>query len=339
MRAGVSVRPVLARRSATDPPAAVRRKSVALVDRRGHSGAVVDPLAVEAWIRGHAEPVGAIQLVHQQPWATVLRVPLADGAAWFKACAPVQEFEPRLTAELFARWPDRVAEVLGYDEERAWLLLADAGEPVGTFGNPPQAWLAALPRYAELQRGEAAHAPEHLAHGVPDLRLATLPAHYQELLGLDLPLERDEVRQLRDFAPRFAELCAELAAHGVPETIQHDDLHHANLYVRGGRARVLDWGDASISHPFVSLVVTFRFLEERTGLTPGDRWFARLRDAYLEPWGRDLGEVFALAVRVGTFARPIAYIRQRAALPQEERPLFDTDFSTVLRRAVARTPG
>jgi hypothetical protein len=300
---------------------------------------VMDAFAVEAWIRGHAEPVGAIETVHEQPWATVLRVPLAGGVAWFKACAPVQAFEPHLTAELFARWPDRVAEILAYDEERAWLLLADAGRPVGDLGNPPEAWLGALPRYAELQHGEAAHAREHLAHGVPDLRLATLPARYQELLRLELPLAREELGRLWDFAPRLGELCEELAAYGVPATIQHDDLHHANLYARGGRFRVLDWGDASIAHPFASLVVTFRFLEERTRLAPGDPWFRRLRDAYLEPWGRDLGAAFALAVRVGSFARAIAYLRQRAALPPAERPVFDTDFTVVLRRAVAQTLG
>ncbi len=299
--------------------------------------AVVDWLAVEEWIRVHAEPVGTIETVQERPWATVLRVPLAAGVAWFKACAPVQAFEPRLTADLYARWPDRVAEVLGYDEERAWLLLADAGRPVGAFGNPPEAWLAALPLYAELQLGEAAYAREHLVRGVPDLRLETLPARYDELLQLDLPLEREETRQLRDFAPRLLELCDELATYDVPETIQHDDLHHANLYAHGSCVRVLDWGDASISHPFASLVVTFRFLEKRAQLAPDDPWFARLRDAYLEPWGRDLGDVFALAIRVGTFARPIAYMRQRIALPSEERPLFDTDFWTVLRRAVAET--
>jgi hypothetical protein len=297
----------------------------------------VDPLAVEEWVRGHVDPAGPLQTVHVEPWATVLRVPLAGGVAWFKACAPVQAFEPRLTVELSARWPDRVPQVLGWDEERAWLLLADAGRPVGDLGNPPEAWLTALPRYGELQHGEAVHVREHLAHGVPDLRVATLPARYQELLRLELPLEREEVRRLRDFGPRFAELCQELDAFGVPETIQHDDLHHANLYLGGGRLRVLDWGDASISHPFASLVVTFRFLEERTGLTPGDPWFARLRDAYLEPWGRNLGDACALAVRVGAFARAIAYIRQRAALGPEERRLFDTDFTIVLRRALART--
>ncbi len=79
----------------------------------------MDRPVAEAWIRAHVEPVGAIETAHERPWATVLRVPLADGVAWFKACAPVQAFEPRLAAELFARWPDRVAEVLGHDQERA----------------------------------------------------------------------------------------------------------------------------------------------------------------------------------------------------------------------------
>lgn len=300
---------------------------------------MVDHLAAETWIRAHASPSGVPELVHERPWATVLRVPLEGGVAWFKACAAVQAFEPRLTAELSARWPDRVAEVLGYDDERGWLLLADAGEPVGAFGNPPEVWLAALPLYAELQRGEAVYARDHLAYGVPDLRLAALPAGYDELMQLELPLERDEIRRLRDFAPRFSELCEELTAHDVPETVQHDDLHHGNLYADGNRLRVLDWGDASISHPFASLVVTFRFLEERTNLAPGDPWFSRLCDAYLEPWGGDRREAFALAVRVGTFARAIAYVRQRAAIPQEDLVRFDTDFSIVLRRALAHTAG
>jgi hypothetical protein len=297
----------------------------------------VDLVDAEDWICAHVEPMGPIEAEHERPWATVLRVPLAHGVAWFKACAPVQAFEPRLTAELFARWPDRVAEVLGHDEERAWLLLADAGTPIGVFGNPPEAWLVALPLYAELQRGEAAHAHEHLTHHVPDLRVATLPARYEDLLQHDLPLERDEIRRLREFAPPFAELCGELAAHDVPETVQHDDLHMANVYAQGERLRLLDWGDASISHPFASLVVTFRFLEERNKLPPGDPWYARLRDAYLEPWGNGLADMFALAIRVGTFAHTFAWARQRDHLPEQARPDFDRGFLIVLRRAVAQT--
>jgi hypothetical protein len=297
----------------------------------------VDRAEAEAWIRAHVEPDGDIEPARERPWATVLRVPLADRVAWFKECAAVQAFEPRLTAELFARWPDRVPEVLGHDEERAWLLLADAGTPIRDLGNPPEVWLDVLPSYAELQRGEAAHAHEHVTHHVPDLRVATLPARFEQLLRSDLPLERDEIVRLRSFAPRFAELCGELAAHGLPETVQHDDLHHGNVYAQGERLRVLDWGDSSISHPFASLVVTFRFLEEINGLPPEDRWFRRLRDAYLEPWGGGLTEVFALALRVGTFAHTFAWARQRDALGERERHEFDRWFPIVLRRAIART--
>jgi len=297
----------------------------------------VDRAAAEDWIRAHVEPVGAIETAHERPWATVLRVPLADKVAWFKACAPVQAFEPRLSAELFTRWPDRVAEVLGHDEEQAWLLFADAGTPLRESGNPPEPWLVALPLYAELQRGEAAHMQDHLAHGVPDLRVATLPARYERFLQRDLPLERDEIRRLQTFAPRFAELCAQLSAHDVPETVQHDDLHMANVYAQGERLRLLDWGDASIAHPFASLVVTFRFLEEINKLPPTDPWFARLRDAYLEPWGRGLAGAFALAIRVGTFAHAFAWARQRDHLPEEARAEFDRWYPIVLRRAVAHT--
>jgi len=96
-------------------------------------------------------------------------------------------------------------------------------------------------------------------------------------------------------------------------------------------------GDASISHPFASLVVTFRFLEEVTNLPPGDPWFARLRDAYLEPWGRGLEGVFALAMCVGIFAHAIAWLRQRDHLLPKERLDFDTVFPIVLRRAIAQT--
>jgi len=292
--------------------------------------------AAEDWIRAHVTPVGPIETEHERPWATVFRVPLADGVAWFKACAPVQAFEPRLTAKLFARYPDRVAQVLAHDEKRAWLLLADAGTPIGAFGNPPEAWLVALPLYAELQRGEAAHMHDHLAAGVPDLRVATLPARYDGLLQGELPLEREESDRLHALAPRFAELCAELAAHNVPETVQHDDLHMKNVYAKGEQLRVLDWGDTSISHPFVSLVVTFRFLEKVTKLLPGDPWFARLRDVYLEPWGPGFEAVFALAMRVGTVAHAIAWLRQRDHLLATERSEFDRGFAIVLRRAIAQ---
>jgi hypothetical protein len=297
----------------------------------------VDRAAAEAWIRKHVEPAGAIETTHERPWATVMRVPVARGVTWFKACAPIEAFEPRLTAELYARWPDRVTEVLAVDEARRWLLLGDAGIAVGERGNPPEAWLEALPSYAELQKGEMAYALDHVSHGVPDLRMAALPEGYERLVASELPLATDDINRLRDYASRFTELCAALAELGIQESIQHDDLHMANLYSNGGKLRVVDWGDSSIAHPFFSLLETFRFLEQVNHLAPDDPWFRRLRDAYLEPWGSGLEETFEIAIRLGWFAHAIAWTRQRDALPPEARPEFDIAFAIILRRAVAQT--
>jgi len=297
----------------------------------------LDVIAAEEWIREHVEPTGAIETTHVRPWATVMRVPVAGGVTWFKACAHVQAFEPRLTSGLYARWPDRVTEVLAVDETRRWLLLGDAGTAVGDWGNPPEAWLEALPSYAELQKGEMAHVKDHVAHGVPDLRMAALQAGYERLLAHGLPLARDDVNRLREYAPRFTELCGALAELGIQESIQHDDLHMKNLYSGGGKLRMVDWGDSSIAHPFFSLVVTFRFLEEFNHLARDDPWFHRLRDAYLEPWGSGLEQTLEIAIRVGWFAHAIAWIRQRDALPLEAWPDFDRAFAIILRRAVAQT--
>jgi hypothetical protein len=59
---------------------------------------MIDRSAVEPWIREHVTPTGDLDVVHERPWATVARIPVADGSVWFKACAPVQSFEPRLRA-------------------------------------------------------------------------------------------------------------------------------------------------------------------------------------------------------------------------------------------------
>jgi hypothetical protein len=296
-----------------------------------------DREAAERWIRAYVQLAGPIETARERPWSTVLRAPLAHGAAWFKACSPVQAFEPRLSADLHARWPDRVAVVLAYDEQRAWLLLGDAGVPIREFGNLPDAWLEVLPLYAELQRGETVYANDHLAHGVPALPVSLLPTRYAELVGSDLPLEREELDRLDAFSPRFEQLCAELATGALPPTVQHDDLHMGSVYEQDGRFRLLDWGDSSISHPFFSLVVTFRFLEEHTGLHQADPWFARLRDAYLEGWGSGLRDLFDLALRVGTFAHAIAWHRQRELLDPTDRTTLDQWFAHVLRRALRTT--
>ena len=282
----------------------------------------------EEWIRGHVVSGGELELVHDRPWSTVLRVPAAGEPLWFKECKSIWAFEPRLTAVLAQRWPDRMPQVVAYDEERAWLLTRDAGTQVEHLPDAQRIWLDAVRLYAELQRGEAAHLDEHLAHGVPDLRLPRLPALYADMLERDIPLTPEQRESLRRFEPRFAELCDELAARGVPETIQHDDLHIHNVYASGGRALLLDWGDSCLQHPYFSLVVTFMFVDASE--------HELLRNAFLAAWEGDL-HTFDLALRVGRIAHVFKWIRFRDELPASFLPQYDGWFADWLAQAAAQT--
>jgi phosphotransferase family enzyme len=243
-----------------------------------------------------------LELVSDEEWSTVWRTP--DGL-WLKRCKGSWRFEAALTAVLASRWPDRVVEVLDHGED--WLLTRDAGRQLL---DDPEPWPEVMRLYAELQQGEAAHVEEHVAAGVPDLRLARLPERYAQLLA-----EVDDER-LRRFEPRFAELCAELAGRGVPETIQHDDLHQFNVYVRDGRPRILDWGDSSVGHPYFSLVATLRHVEDG-GITR----------TFLDAWGGD-EKTLALALRVGRIAHTFKL---------RPRNVPDDDWPRVVALAVAQT--
>ena len=77
---------------------------------------------------------------------------------------------------------------------------------------------------------------------------------------------------------------------------------------------------------FFSLVATMHNEADRVP-------FARLRDAYLEPWSTD-AETFELALRVGWGAYAIAWLRQYDHLETaEERADFMRAFTNVLQRA------
>jgi len=292
----------------------------------------VDLAAAEAWIRQSIRPTGPIELEKERPWATVLRVPIDGGRAFFKACRPVQAFEPALTAALANRWPSLVAEVLAHDPERAWLLTADAGAPLDDLGNPPERWLEVLPRYAELQRG-AGDPSDLLVLGVPPLPWDHLPQRFEAMVARDLPLEPDALAAARRLGPRLEAMVGELAAVPLRDAIEHADLHHRSVFVRDGNLRILDWGDASVSHPFFSLVVTFHWLREVNGLAADDPWFDRLRDAYLESWGAGLVPVFDVAQRLGKVARALAWLRHHDAMGPGAFPAFDEWLPDILREA------
>jgi Phosphotransferase enzyme family len=249
-----------------------------------------------------AAPVGTIDQRHIYPWSTVMRVPTQRGDLYFKANADALQFEAALVTLLAARRPDCVPPLLAVDSERGWMLMADAGTRLREFvehARDLSCWLEILPLYAGLQIDMAGDVERMLAAGVPDLRLPTLPEKFGEMLDELDQLQAGDRRRLIASIPRVREMCDELAAYGLPETIQHDDLHDGQVFVREGRYLLLDWGDACISHPFFTLAVTLEGqlawglfdVQDSVDVKP-------FRDAYLGPFARISGAVDLVAASV-----------------------------------------
>src|SRR6185503_12691682 len=102
-------------------------------------------------------------------------------------------------------------------------------------------------------------------------------------LSADRPdrITDEERRALVELRPKLNDALGALAALGIEDTVQHDDLHHGNVLVHDGRAVVFDWGDACVSHPFLTLAVTLRFVAAATKHALDDGPILALRDAYL----------------------------------------------------------
>lgn len=197
---------------------------------------------------------GDVEQRHVLPWSTVLRVPAEPGAVWFKANEESLQHEAGIVALVSQRRPDVVPPLLAAEPESGWMLMEDAGEMLRTLVSSQRSlerWLDVLPLCAEVQLACEDAVDDLLAIGVPDLRLAVLPESYDALVA-----EIDAEPRFREATATVRELATELAAYGIRETLQHDDLHDGQVFVREGSYLLMDWGDACVSHPFFTLAVT-----------------------------------------------------------------------------------
>jgi len=224
---------------------------------------------VHEWIGMEAERhsiqiTGEIEQPHILHWSTVMRVPTNEGILFFKATAGETIYEIALTEKL-AKWvPDSVPELIAIDPKRGWMLMRDGGEQLRASIRPVKdikPWEPVIKHYAELQIELADRVDEILSLGIPDHRLAALPALYSQLLtdekilrvDQEKGLTSDEFRRLNELTPRFEQICMELSAYGIPESINHGDFHDGNVLLKKDCITFFDWGDADVTHPFVSL--------------------------------------------------------------------------------------
>jgi hypothetical protein len=240
---------------------------------------------------------GEIEQPHLYAWSTVLHVPTDQGKLFFKATAPETIHEAALTRALANWFPDCMPELVEIDAHRGWMLMRDGGEQLRASIRPTKdivPWQPVILRYAEVQVDLADYVTELLSLRLPDHRLHVLPALFTGLLAdqesfmidQEKGLTSAEWEKVQAKAKSFEQICGDLAASGIPESINHGDFHDGNVLVRDGRITFFDWGDADVTHPFVSLRTFFVSIEialdlEDYSLTPE---MEALLHLYLKPW-------------------------------------------------------
>ena len=309
-------------------------------------GGCVDP-AVEAWVRDQVEVLD-ITAVRSRPWAAVWRVESREGLWWAKVNSARTGYEGRLLQHL-AQYDGSLLPRTIAAPEQPWALVADAGIAAReAFAGADRDvvvdfWCGVLSRYAELQRSVSA--ADLFGLGVPELTPSTLVRQYDELIAdtrwfspICAPDYSSDVhRRVLSIRNRLAEFADELAS-GVPPSVQHDDLHSANVFTGHGRAQIIDWGDAVVAHPFLTMRVALDVLADELGVHRDSAELRRVTEAYLSVWQEGgasragLNRQLDLALRVAGLGRAAGWAR---ALGSPEAAL-ELDFGDAVAHWMGR---
>lgn len=284
------------------------------------------------------EQLGEIEQVHIQPWSTILRIPVSEGALFFKAAVALLAHESAVIELLSQIMPEHLPELLALDTSQGWILMRDCGSRLReTMIAEPEFkfWEELLPDFAKLQIAASKLSDKFLAMGIPNRSLENLPQLYENLLAEEVRfrieqengLSAEEYQRLHDLKPVFKQKCEQLANYPIPQSLHHGDLHDANIFHNGEHYLFLDWGDCSYSHPFFSMRTAYVSAEIRLDLEEYSPQLHRLRDAYLSGW-REFGtaeqllEAFGLAEELWAVSSMLIWYRSITSLDEASQAEF-----------------
>lgn len=286
---------------------------------------------VTAWLESTVDLTGPVRQHKVWDLSCVLRADTTAGPVYIKAIANAPLFAPEaaVTVALARLFPDQVPEPVAADLDRGWLALADFGPELG-WDAPVDVRAEMLRRWARLQQASAGQLDPLRAAGCRDRGLAWLAGAIPEWFAADglRPYVPAEVAdRLVAAVPRLVALCAGLAVYGLPDTLQHGDLHMANV---AAGYRFFDWTDAAIGPPFVDAVAVL--LAEDAAVE------ATLRDAYLSPWPAAAATAWPIAAALGAVNQSISYMSLGSFLARGSTGIFASFTGRWLQMVLDRLP-
>ena len=274
---------------------------------------------VTSWLQNaiapfHLEWTGRFEQFHASPFFSLIRFETRPRALWFKAVGEPNTREFAITRELAERCHEYVPRLLAVRPDwNAWLAEECPGKTLDQVSDIGL-WSRAVQDLANLQIESMSWSKSLLQAGAHDLRrlftrsaVESFFAMAEELLGLMVEAVTLDlsVADLRSMQARMIELLDRAENLRFPDTLGHLDLNAGNVIVSSQRCAYLDWAEAYVGPPFLSLeylLQTFRRVFGRG--SPHERPVVQ---AYLAVWEaviplRDTRELWGLTPALAIFA-------------------------------------
>ena len=246
-----------------------------------------------------------------QPWrmtqirswsiSSVWRLMSGDKRLYFKASPRYFGSEVAVTKEVAARFPDASPRLVAAQSESGWMIMEDLGDLTLAKADRLELWRDTMKTIAMVQRGytdfnetlEQVGIERRTTQEIFETLASWAQASSRPALQLYESENDAALRRLEPSLERIEYMVCQLEELGLPQTLEHGDLDSTNVFIRDGVPVLMDWSDASISHPFF------------TPLTQAQaRRHPEIVDTYLHEW-TDYAPLETL--RIGfTMAKPLA---------------------------------
>jgi len=274
---------------------------------------------LRAWVEAVIEPLGShlngnVRQLNASSTFSLVRFETEGPALWFKAVGEPNQREFPITSTLAQLLPNYLPGILAIRADcNGWLTREVAGR---LLCDVPEAalWERAAAALAELQIESIDHGARVLAAGAHDLGAIALSKLIQPFIEImaqlmerqskvpPAALSRKELLLLGD---RIQSALDAMEALGIPETLGHLDLNPGNIIVSPSRCAFLDWAEAYVGSPFLSLEYLLEHLRRTIGTDSAVE--ARLIESYAAPWEQvvshaAIAEALGLAPLLAAFA-------------------------------------
>ncbi|NCT57097.1 MAG: phosphotransferase [Legionella sp.] len=248
------------------------------------------------YLESHDCRLVAINKIVEPAHSIVKKISTSQGVFYLKQTPPALFIEPDTIALLQAQGCQHIPTVIVKNDQYHCFLMADCGDitlrELFLKDNIDISLLEqGIRSYAAIQRRLENDTPKLITLGFPDWRLDKLPLLYRDLIqkkelliadGLTLK-EITALNQIYDFC---VEQCERLSKYKILETINHSDFQDNNMLLsqKTGEISLIDWGETSIGHPFLSLNTCLWNLTYFHNMKPDDCRYQTLQRICVSPW-------------------------------------------------------